>query len=182
VACLLLADRRFEVAFEAYGAHQAAPDLTVTYRTQQRINLEVTRWRGAADVSAVRLASMVASKARQLPVEVPNALVITGRELQISGDDLAAAATLLKARTDQKDDAFFARRGLKDARDFYAHYLRLAGIVLLDEATPGGVQFVPNRDARRTLPTEALGRLTACLATPIPTPSQRDAAHAPTPR
>jgi hypothetical protein len=167
VVCLLLIDRRFEVAFEAYGAHQAAPDLTVSYRTHQCFNLEVTRWRGAADVSAIKLASVVAAKTRQLPADVPNALVITGRELEISAAHLTAAATLLKAHTDHKHDAFFARRGLKDARDFYAHYLRLAGIFLLDEATPPkGALFVPNRDARRTLPTEALGRLTACLGKP----------------
>src|SRR5437763_4888348 len=32
VAYLILADRRFDVAFEAYGARQARPDLSVTYR------------------------------------------------------------------------------------------------------------------------------------------------------
>ena len=36
VAYMLLADRRFDVAFEAYGAHRSGPDLTATYRANQR--------------------------------------------------------------------------------------------------------------------------------------------------
>jgi len=33
VAYLILADRRFNLAFEAYGARRLGPDLTVIYRT-----------------------------------------------------------------------------------------------------------------------------------------------------
>src|SRR5712691_5055332 len=48
VAYLLVADRRFELSFEAYGARRLGPDLTVTFRANQRFNLEVTRLRAAA--------------------------------------------------------------------------------------------------------------------------------------
>jgi len=127
VARLVLADRRFEVAFEAYGSHQRGPDLSVAYRVNQRFNLEVTRLRTASEVDPTRLAVVVAAKVHQLPSEVPNALVITGRGLAVTEEDLSAATRQLKQRTDARDDAFFAARGLRDARQFYAQFVLLAG-------------------------------------------------------
>jgi hypothetical protein len=199
VAYSILADRRFELSFEAYGANRLGPDLTVTYRSNQRFNLEVTRLRAIGDhgsasgglVSGVaprldessgpangepgpgvaRLANLITGKLRQLPGDVPNALVITTRGLPLSEESLAAAARLLKMHSDRKDDSFFARRGLRNARDFYAQYLHLSGIFVLDEATaPPYAIFAPNRDARHPLPGDAIAALTACL-----TPSQSGA-------
>jgi hypothetical protein len=48
VAYWLLQERRFEVAYEAYGVGgQRAPDFCVTYRTHTRFNVEVKRMRAA---------------------------------------------------------------------------------------------------------------------------------------
>jgi hypothetical protein len=172
VAYLILAERRFELSFEAYGARRLGPDLTVTFRTNQRFNLEVTRLRATGDVAneeagagVARLANVVCGKLRQLPGDVPNALVITTRGLTLSEESLAAATRQLKLHADQKDDAFFARRGLKTARDFYAQYLHLGGIFGLDEATaPPSAVFSTNREARHPLPREAVAALIACLS------------------
>ena len=49
VANLIVADRRFELSFEAYGARRLGPDLTVAFRTNQRFNIEVTRLRTTGD-------------------------------------------------------------------------------------------------------------------------------------
>jgi hypothetical protein len=171
VAYLILADRRFELAFEAYGASRLGPDLTVTYRTNQRFNLEVTRLRALATADnaesgsgVARLANVIAAKLRQLPAELPNALVITTRGLPLSEEDLAAATRLLKSHSDHKDDDFFARRGLGSARDFYAQYLHLSGVFVLDEATiPSSAIFSPNREARHALSRQAVAGLTGCL-------------------
>jgi hypothetical protein len=168
VAHLLLADRRFELAFEAYGARRVGPDLTVTFRANQRFNLEVTRTRAtsgtdpAADVA--RLANVICGKLRQLPGEVPNALVISGSGMSLRDESLLAPARLLKRRVDLRDDSFFARRGFKDARDFYAQYLHLGGIFVLDEATvPAHALFWSNREARHPLVSEAVSAMKACL-------------------
>jgi hypothetical protein len=173
VAYLILADRRFELSFEAYGARRLGPDLTVTYRTNQRFNLEVTRLRAIGDLgnadgepgpAAARLANVITSKLRQLPGDAPNALVITTHGLPLSEASLAAATRLLKMHSDGKDDAFFVRRGLKSSRDFYAHYRSLSGVFILDEATaPPGAIFAPNREARQPLSREAVVGLTECL-------------------
>jgi hypothetical protein len=168
VAYLLLADRRFEVAFEAYGSHQRGPDLTVTYRSNLRFNLEVTRLRTTSETDSVaRLANVITGKLRQLPADLPNALVITTHGLAVDEHALAAAPRLLKAHSDTRDDAFFVRRGLKDARDFYARYLYLSAIVVLDEAPAATVSALwLNNEARRPLSKEVLSGLTRCLDLP----------------
>jgi hypothetical protein len=169
VAYLLLADRRFELAFEAYGARRLGPDLTVTYRANQRFNLEVTRLRAAVEPDTLvnRLANVIAAKLRQLVGDVPNALVITARGgFALSEDSLVAAARLLKMHSDSKDDAFFARRGHLTARDFYSRYLNLGGVVvLLDEASAAPeAAFWPNPEARHPLSPQATAALAACLS------------------
>jgi hypothetical protein len=173
VAWLLLADRRFELAFEAYGAQRLGPDLTVTYRANLRFNLEVTRLRatpeadpGGAEPSqgVPRLANIVAGKLRQLPAEVPNALVIVTAGLALEEATLGEATRLLKQHNDRRDDVFFARRGFRDARDFYAQYLHLSGIVALDEGATGRrAIFAANREARHPLPGDVPARLIGCL-------------------
>jgi hypothetical protein len=173
VAYLILADRRFEVAFEAYGTGQRGPDLSVTYRTNQRFNLEVTRLRASAGTDAAndvasevgRLANVIAGKVRQLPADVPNGLLIAARGLWIAEDDMAAAVRLLKTHAERKDDTFFTRRGLKDARDFHTRFLNLGGVLVLDESSsPARVVSFSNRAARHPLPNEALTRLLNCLS------------------
>src|SRR6185295_15244492 len=76
VAYSIVADRRFELQFEAYGARSLGPDLTVTFRANQRFNLEVTRLRTTVEPEAgvARLANVITGKLRQLPGDVPNAL------------------------------------------------------------------------------------------------------------
>jgi hypothetical protein len=160
---LIAADRRFELSFEAYGARRLGPDLTATFRTNQRLNLEVTRLRTTGDAGADpdvgRLANVITGKVRQLPGDAPNALVIVARGLALNEDSLNAAVRLLKLHTDHKDDMFFARRGLKDARVFYARYLHLSGTFILDEAAPARVIFAPNREARHPLASEVVAAL-----------------------
>lgn len=168
IAYLTLADRRFDLAFEAYGVRQVGPDLTARFRTNQRFNLEVTRLRTMSDPGTAsdiaRLANVITGKLRQLPGDVPNALVITTRGLTLREETLTAAMRLLKMHNDGNDDSFFVRRGLRNARDFYAQYVHLGGIFVLDEATEAPCAFfTANREARHPLPKEAVAGLTACL-------------------
>jgi hypothetical protein len=164
VAHLIVADRRFELSFEAYGARQLGPDLTVTFRANQRFNLEVTRLRTTQEADEARLANVITGKLRQLPGDLPNALVIAAHGLALDEESLSGATRLLKTHTDRRDDVFFARRGFKDARDFYAQYLRLSGILLVDESTtPVRVVYAPNREARHPLSREAVAALMQCL-------------------
>src|SRR5437667_107137 len=101
----------------------------IAHNCQPSLQSELGAWlqsrpRSAAEPLA--LASVVATKVRQLPTGVPNGLVIAGRDLSTTPDLLAAAVKQLKARAASKDDLFFTRRGLRDVRDFNAHFLRLS--------------------------------------------------------
>ena len=192
VARLLLEDRRFTVAFEAYGAGRIGPDLSVTFRANQRFNLEVTRVRGAADAedstldgAVARLAHVIASKLRQLPAGVPNALVVATRGLGIDEERLTRALRVVQNARSTASSAFSSTlsredpsppRGVRrDARSVEPSRrnpgtsVNLSGVFVLDEATtPVTVVFSANRDARHSLSQEILTALTSSLAPGAP--------------
>ena len=142
VAQRLLSDRRFEVAFEAYGAQRLGPDLSIAFRTNQRFNVEVTRLRGAQGVDAVRLANVIGGKLRQLPVDLPNVLVVVGQELSVTMQGLVETIRIVKSRSDPR-------------------YPRLGGVITLDE--PTAVNFWSNPEARHPVPPPAVKAALACL-------------------
>ena len=145
VAHRLLADRRFEVSFEAYGAGKVGPDLSAAFRVNQRFNLEVTRLRGAPEVA--KLANVIGAKLRQMPQGMPNGLVLTGESLELTAPLLADAAHILRERS---------------TGEMVARYLRLSGVFALDESD--GVTFWANREARQPLPDAIVTAVTTCLA------------------
>jgi len=165
VAYLVLSDRRFDVSFEAYGARQVGPDLSVAFRTNQRFNLEVTRVRATGDPDPARLANVVAGKVRQLPGEIPNGLVVVTRGLRLTDETLGLATRLLKSHSDGKDDEFFAHRGGFSARDFAARFVRLSGVFTIDEAAaPPEVGKWANPEARHKLARDIIGALSTSLS------------------
>ena len=161
-AHLLLADRRIELAFEAYGSGKPGPDFTVTFRGERAFNLEVTRLRRAADSPGY---GGLLAKLRQLPPSIPNAVIVA-----IEGDgaeafDVAAATSALRSRADAKDDAFFTSRGLDGARGFNQRYLRLGGVLVWCESAAGDARAAmwTNRSARIPLPERAMRACVLCL-------------------
>ena len=155
VAHLLLADRRFDVVFEAYGTGRLGPDLSVTFRANTRLNLEVTRLRTPDTPEADRLANIIGGKLRQLPPQATNAIVLVTEATEPLEAHVADALRTLRQHSDRND-----WHGLASARAFNAHYLRLSGVVGLSQST---VHFVANREARRALPADAQSALLACL-------------------
>ena len=125
-AAALLADRRFELAFEAYGSGNAGPDFSATFRGGARLNLEVTRPRAAPSPDA--LAAAILGKLRQLPPSVPNVLVLA-LEAPVAPDEIAAAALGLRARADARDPRLLERAGADGPRAFYERYLRLGAVL-----------------------------------------------------
>jgi hypothetical protein len=149
VAERLLMDRRFAVAFETYGARRVGPDLSVAYRTNERFNLEVTRVRSVEGLDLGKLANVIAAKLRQLPGDVANAVVIVGRELELTADSVSQAMRLLRSRM---------------AGEVAAQYPRLSGVVVVDEASePMANSFWVNGEARHSLSTVVVSAITACF-------------------
>jgi hypothetical protein len=151
-AWLLLADRRIELAFEAYGSGKAGPDFTVTFRNARSFNLEVTRPHRTPEAGG--LAATVLAKLRQLPPSVPNALLIAIEGDTAGAFDLDAAARALRARADTKDEAFFVTRGFDGTRGFYERYLRLSAVFVTAEGASGDARATLwfNRSARIVMP------------------------------
>jgi len=164
-ARLLLADKRFTVAYEAYGAGRGGPDLTVAYRMSSPFNLEVTRLRKPPDPDAVGATLLV--KLRQLPPSVPNVVVLAIDRL-VSEVDLAGSVRALRARADAKDDAFFERRGLEDSRGFYERFLRLGAVIGWCDVAAGDERAAmwANPSARIALPESASRACLGCFARP----------------
>ena len=162
-AHLLLTDRRFEVAFEAYSSGKVGPDLTVTFRSTRAFDVEVTRFRRVPD--AVGAGAVLMAKLRQLTPSTPNVLL-----LAIDGDtadavDVAAATRALRARADARDDAFFAGRGFEGSRGFYDRYLRLGAVIVWCEGARPEARATlwTNRSARIALPDQASRACVECF-------------------
>ena len=163
VAHLLLADRRIELAFEAYGSTKRGPDFTVTFRGERSFNLEVTRPRRAPD--AAGFGGPLLAKIRQLPPSVPNAVLLAVEGGDAEALDVAAAARSLRDRADARDETYFATRGFKGTREFYERYLRLGGVLVWSEAAIGDARAATwdNRSARIALPERAVRACVLCL-------------------
>jgi hypothetical protein len=163
VAHALLADRRFELAFEAYGSGKPGPDFTVTYRGERSFNLEVTRPRRAA--AAAGVAGPLLAKLRQLPPSAPNVVVFALDGGVAEAVDVATVTRTLRARADAKDEAYFSGRGFDGTRGFYQRYLRLGAVVTWSEAAAGDARAAlwSNPSARIAVPERAARACLVCL-------------------
>ena len=162
-ARLLLADRRVELGFEAYGSGKTGPDFTITFRDARSFNLEVTRLRRLPD--ATGLAASLLAKLRQLPPSVPNAILFAVDGESAEALDFDAATRALRSRADAKDEAFFTTRGFEGTRGFYERFLRLGAVFVWAEVATGDARATLwfNRSARIAMPQSAARACLACL-------------------
>ena len=162
-AHLLLADRRIELAFEAYGVGNVGPDFTVRYRGERAFNVEVTRLH--RDPRVATYGGPLLAKLRQLPPSVPNVVVVAIDGHRADAFDIESATRAMRQRADAKDDAFFTSRGLDGTRGFNARYLRLGGVIAWADSGVGDsrAQLWANRSARIAVPDRAARAVMACL-------------------
>ena len=159
-ARMLLADRRFDLAFEAHGAGKGGPDFTVTFRDATTFDLEITRLRHLPEGTS---GGPLLAKLRQLLPGLANAVVIAIDGETSEALDVAGIARALRARADDKDEAFFTQRGFDGTRDFYDRFLRLGAVLVWCEGASGDARasLWTNRSARIPVPESAAQ---ACLA------------------
>jgi hypothetical protein len=163
VAALLLADRRFELAFEAYGAGRRGPDFTATFRAGRAFNIEVTRRKPGTGDGA--LEHSILTKLRQLPPSASNVVVVVV-DGPSGAPDPGPVLHELRGRADRRDDAFFVARGLEGVATFHAGLLRLAALVAwaADAEASRRVATWANAGARIPIPEPTLRALVAALA------------------
>ena len=159
----LLADPRFDLAFEAYGSGRLGPDFTVSFRGVRSFNLEVTRLRRLPGPTSQ--GAPILAKLRQLPPSVSNGVLLAIDGEAATAIDVDAIIRLLRARADAKDDQFFATRGLDGSRGFYERFLRLSGVLVWCEGAAGDARasLWINKSARIPLPERAIRAGVHCL-------------------
>ncbi|MEP7292467.1 MAG: hypothetical protein ABI835_11825 [Chloroflexota bacterium] len=136
IARWLLQEARFEVEYETFDARQGGPDYTVAYRVNTRFNVEVRRIRSreTGEPRLRKLVETLADKTKQMPPSAINLLVLS--DGSTAGDDLAAAATMLRGLAERKAEDYFAQRGYKNAADFLKQFRQLSGVLLkADQST-----------------------------------------------
>lgn len=163
VAALLLADRRIELVFEAYGVGSRGPDFTATHRAGRPFNVEVTRRH--LDHPDAAIAAPILDKLRQLPPSRSNVLVVALDGIPVAPDP-GPTVRDLRARADRGDDAPFMARGLEGAAAFHVGLRRLAAVVAwVGGAAPGeGARVWTNGGARIPLPEATLRALIGALS------------------
>ncbi|HEU4671656.1 MAG TPA: hypothetical protein VFS32_02035 [Candidatus Limnocylindrales bacterium] len=154
VAARLLADRRFELAYEPYGSGRLGPDFGVTFRAGLAFNLEVTRPRPRPD--GVDVGRAVVAKIRQMPPSVANVLLLDVGAGSPAALDVAGAIRALRQAVDARDTAVLSRLEVATPRAFYERFLRLAAVVARSEPPPAATLWA-NPSARIALP-DAAGR------------------------
>jgi hypothetical protein len=161
VARLLVADRRVELDFEAYGSGGRGPDFTATLGSQ-RFNLEITRLHG--DPAAAGYSALL-SKLRQLPPSIPNGVVLSIEGYDARAYDVDAAVRALRTRADAKDEALFTARGFAGTRAFYDRFLRLGCVFVWAEGASSESRVMPwaNASARTPVPAKAMRTVTQSL-------------------
>jgi hypothetical protein len=167
VACCLLDDRHFAVAYEPYAsAKRRSPDFAVTYRSNLVFNIEVARIRAkedglVQDSSAGQvdllgqeqhILRVLLDKLGQLQPGMPNLLVILASLPVAQSIDLASLMQELKTRVEGRDPSFYALNRYTAPAAFYKDFLHLSAVLLLASE----VQLWVNKQARPGLPAKVL--------------------------
>jgi hypothetical protein len=155
-AARLLADRRFEVAYETYTAQKVrGPDLTATFRTHVICHVEIKHVRAALD--AEKWAEVLCAKLGQCPPGAINVLLVgTGTQ---SADPCTVELALreLSRQTQRDEHAIFQRAGMPGARDFARQMARVSGVLHAadwDLAGTARQTLWQNPTARHALPPD----------------------------
>lgn len=127
----LLGERRFTLRYETYAAEKTrGPDFTVIYKERPAYNVEVRRLRGGLDAGAFAVwANAIGDKVAQLPPSIANVVLLGAEGRDAASFDAAGAMARLRRLAEGGDDAFFARRGYHDARDFLRTLPRLSALL-----------------------------------------------------
>ena len=172
-AARLLADRRFEVAYESFGArHVRGPDLTLTFRTNTICHVEIKHVQ--TELSFAKWAEVVCTKLGQLPAGATSVLLVGTGPAIAESCPAETALRELGRRAQQGETGIFTRYGLRGVRDYSRQIPRLGGVLHVanwDLTAPAQPSLWQNLAARHRLPPDLARALLASLSA-SPDPSQ----------
>lgn len=146
----LLGDRRLDIQYEPYAsAKRRGPDFAVTYRTNQKFNVEVARMRTPTEKRFLRL---LLYKLGQMQPGMPNLLVVhTGNE-PVRSLSLESLMQTIKLKVEKKDPVFYELSRFASPAAFYKDFLHISAILLW----AGEPQTWVNKQAKPPLAGEIL--------------------------
>jgi hypothetical protein len=126
-AARLLADRRFDVAYETFAAQKVrGPDLTATFRMHTICHIEIKHVR--AELDSAKWAEVLCAKLGQLPPGAINVLLVgTGPQTSEPCPAEAALRELSHLAQEGANDTF-QRYGLQGAREYARQIARVSGV------------------------------------------------------
>jgi hypothetical protein len=170
IAYCLLQEPRFSVQYELRSAsQQRAPDFTILFKAHLPFYLEVTRLHtkprdtsSAPSGEDARLANTLCEKLGQMQQGAINVLAVMAEDQTYEEADVVATTRSLLMRAANKDEAYFARHGFGDSRDFLHQYQRLSGMLLIAGWQRGAEPHTlvwENNQARHPIPSALLAIL-----------------------
>lgn len=161
VAALLCADERDTLVYEPMRQQgRAGPDFLLRHHTGVDVYVEVSRLRPGGRGAQERLLSVLCGKLRQLVERAANLLVLVNDGAPLGAGDIQAVLGRLRERAAEKDDAFFAFRGLAGAAEFERRLPALAALLTAAPAQAAPGVCVPLH-ARYQLPPDLAGAMAA---------------------
>lgn len=152
-----LAERRSPLVYEPLAATgRRGPDFLLRHKGHTAVYVEVGRLRPPRDEAADpsgRLAALLCGKLGQLVAGAANLLVVVSDGEAYGADAVAATLQGLRRRAVEKDDAYFAFRGLAGARELAQLLPRLSALLAVAPAAPAEL-LVPHAQARHPLPAD----------------------------
>lgn len=146
----LLGDRRLDIQYEPYAsAKRRGPDFAVTYRTNQKFNVEVARMRMPTEERFLRL---LLYKLGQMQPGMPNLLVIHIENEPTRSLNLDTLMQNIKLQVEKKDPVFYELSRYTSPAAFYKDFLHLSAILIWAAETQTWV----NKQARPPLAAEIL--------------------------
>jgi hypothetical protein len=152
-----LVDRRSVLSYEPLAAsNRRGPDFLLHYKGHTTIYVEVSRLRASAQTERdpiERLAGVLCGKLSQFVAGSANLFVLISDEGSYSNETVTATLQLLRQRANARDDAYFAFRGLTDARMLHQTLPRLSAILIVAPTSLTETWFVYTQ-GRFALPAE----------------------------
>lgn len=162
-ASRLLADRRFDVDYEAFAArNMRGPDLTATFRTHVICHIEIKHVR--AELTSVKWAEVLCAKLGQFPSGAINMLLVGNSVRSAEPCTAEAALRELSQLAQRGENALFQRYGMDGARGYLRQIVRLSGVLHAadwDLASAARHSLWRNPAARHALPPDLARALLA---------------------
>ncbi|NJN16253.1 MAG: hypothetical protein HC822_08240 [Oscillochloris sp.] len=177
LAAALCTDRRSPLVYEPLAAAgRRGPDFLLRHKDHSEIYVEVSRLRPSRTSErdpAERMAGALCGKLEQLPAGAANLLVLISDAGPFAADAITTTIQNLRRRAADRDDPYFAFRGLDGARAFQRGLPRLSALLVVAPAEATQSLWL-HAQARHQLPADLARTVASWRISTLIGPNQGD--------